>query len=36
MGYAAALSWVLFLIIMALTLFVFKYIGARVYYEDVR
>lgn len=36
MGYAAALAWLLFAIIMVLTLFVFKYIGARVYYEDVK
>lgn len=36
MGYSAALAWVLFVIIMALTLFVFKYLGSRVYYEDVR
>lgn len=34
MGYAAALSWVLFIIIMVLTLFVFKYVGNRVHYED--
>lgn len=36
MGYAAALAWLLFAIIMLLTLFVFKYIGSRVYYEDVK
>ncbi len=36
MGYSAALAWVLFVIIMALTLFVFKYLGSRVYYEDAR
>jgi multiple sugar transport system permease protein len=36
MGYAAALAWVLFLIIMLLTLFIFKYVGSRVYYEDVK
>jgi multiple sugar transport system permease protein len=35
MGYAATLSWVLFFIIMALTLVVFKYLGSRVYYENV-
>jgi len=34
MGYAAALAWVLFLIIMALTLLVFKYVGGMVHYED--
>lgn len=36
MGYAAALAWLLFVLIMLLTLFVFKYIGSRVYYEDVK
>uniref|UniRef100_A0A7C1JSJ0 Sugar ABC transporter permease n=1 Tax=Caldilinea aerophila TaxID=133453 RepID=A0A7C1JSJ0_9CHLR len=36
MGYAAALAWVLFAIVVVLTLFVFKYIGSRVHYEDVR
>lgn len=35
MGYAAALAWVLFFVIMALTLFVFKYVGGMVHYEDV-
>jgi multiple sugar transport system permease protein len=35
MGYAAALAWVLFLIILALTLLVFKYVGRMVHYEDV-
>jgi multiple sugar transport system permease protein len=34
MGYAAALAWVLFLIIMALTLLIFKYAGSLVYYEE--
>ncbi len=34
MGYAAALAWVLFIIIMALTLFVFKFAGGMVHYED--
>jgi len=34
MGYAAALAWVLFFIVVALTLFVFKYVGSRVHYED--
>jgi multiple sugar transport system permease protein len=34
MGYAAALGWVLFVIIMLLTLFVFKYVGRLVHYED--
>jgi multiple sugar transport system permease protein len=36
MGYAAALAWLLFALIMLLTVFVFKYIGSRVYYEDVK
>jgi len=35
MGYAATLSWVLFFVIMALTAVVFKYLGSRVYYENV-
>ncbi|MBZ0300109.1 MAG: sugar ABC transporter permease [Anaerolineae bacterium] len=35
MGYAATLSWVLFLVIMVLTLVVFKYLGSRIYYENV-
>lgn len=35
MGYSAALAWVLFFIIMALTLFVFKSAGGMVHYEDV-
>jgi multiple sugar transport system permease protein len=34
MGYAAALSWVLFLILMVLSFVVFKYLGSRVYYEE--
>ncbi len=34
MGYAAALAWVLFLIILLLTLIVFKYVGGMVHYED--
>jgi len=36
MGYAAALAWVLFFVIACLTIFVFRYLGERVYYEDVR
>ncbi len=36
MGYAAALIWGQFAIVVVLTLFVFKYIGSRVHYEDVR
>jgi multiple sugar transport system permease protein len=35
MGYAAALAWVLSLIIMGLTVFVFKGLGGRVYYEEI-
>jgi len=34
MGYAAALAWVLFFIIMGLTIFIFRGIGSRVYYEE--
>jgi multiple sugar transport system permease protein len=34
MGYAAALAWVLFVIILGLSLLTFRYIGGRVYYED--
>ncbi|MEZ4666399.1 MAG: sugar ABC transporter permease [Anaerolineae bacterium] len=34
MGYAAALSWVLFLILMAVSFLTFKYLGSRVYYEN--
>jgi multiple sugar transport system permease protein len=34
MGYAAVLSWVLFLILMLLSFIVFKYFGSRVYYEN--
>lgn len=33
MGYAAALSWVLFLIILVLTLVVFRTVGRKVYYQ---
>jgi multiple sugar transport system permease protein len=33
MGYAAALAWVLFAIILALTLLVFKSVGGAVHYE---
>ncbi|HMN42305.1 MAG TPA: sugar ABC transporter permease [Phycisphaerales bacterium] len=33
MGYAAALSWVLFFIILILTVVVFKTVGKRVYYQ---
>lgn len=34
MGYAAALSWLLFFILMGLSFLVFRYIGNRVYYEN--
>jgi multiple sugar transport system permease protein len=34
MGYAAALAWVLFFVIMGLTVFIFRGIGSRVYYEE--
>jgi ABC-type sugar transport system permease subunit len=34
MGYAAALAWVLAFIIMGLTVFVFRGLGRRVYYEE--
>jgi multiple sugar transport system permease protein len=36
MGYAAALGWLLFFIILGLTLIVFRYIGKNVYYEEAR
>jgi multiple sugar transport system permease protein len=34
MGYAAAMSWLLFFILMGLSFLVFRYIGNRVYYEN--
>lgn len=34
MGYGAALSWMLFLIILILTLIIFKTVGKTVYYQD--
>jgi multiple sugar transport system permease protein len=34
MGYACALGWILFVIIMALTLVHFLLVGRRVYYEE--
>jgi multiple sugar transport system permease protein len=34
MGYAAAMGWILFLIILVLTYVVFKWFGSQVYYED--
>lgn len=33
MGYAAALSWLMFLILVGLSYIVFRYLGNRVYYE---
>lgn len=36
MGYAAALSWVLFALVMVLSLFVFRSFGRMVYYEEAR
>jgi multiple sugar transport system permease protein len=36
MGYAAALSWVLFAIVLLLSIFVFRYLGRMVYYEESR
>ena len=35
MGYASVLAWVLFFIILILTLIVFKFVGRLIYYEDV-
>jgi multiple sugar transport system permease protein len=34
MGYAATLSWLLFIILMLLSFLAFRYIGTRVYYEN--
>lgn len=34
MGYAATLSWLLFIILMILSFIVFRYIGSLVYYEN--
>ncbi len=34
MGYAAALAWVLFAIVLAISILVFRYLGRQVYYED--
>jgi multiple sugar transport system permease protein len=33
MGYAAVLAWILFFIILGLTLLIFRYVGRLVYYE---
>jgi multiple sugar transport system permease protein len=35
MGYASLLAWVLFLIMLGLTLLIFRYVGRMVYYEEV-
>ncbi len=35
MGYASVLAWILFFIILGLTLLVFRYVGRLVHYEDV-
>jgi multiple sugar transport system permease protein len=35
MGYAAVLAWILFFIILGLTLFIFRYVGRLVHYEDI-
>lgn len=34
MGYAAALAWVLFAIVMVMSLLAFRFFGRKVYYED--
>ncbi|MCL6429423.1 MAG: sugar ABC transporter permease [Anaerolineae bacterium] len=34
MGYASALAWILFLLVLVVTMFVFKYIGQMVYYQE--
>ena len=36
MGYASALSWVIFLIIIVFTLVMFKRSGRWVHYEDAK
>ncbi len=36
MGYAAALGWLLFFIILVLTLLIFRYIGKNIYYEEAK
>lgn len=36
MGYAASLGWLLFFIILLMTLIVFRYIGKSVYYEEAK
>lgn len=32
-GYGSALAWVLFVIVLVLTVFIFKFVGKKVYYE---
>jgi len=34
MGYASALAWILFLIILGISVLIFKYFGSRVYYLE--
>jgi hypothetical protein len=34
MGYAATLSWVLFFILMLMTLLAFKTVGRQVHYQE--
>ncbi|HEU4324780.1 MAG TPA: sugar ABC transporter permease [Roseiflexaceae bacterium] len=34
MGYASALAWVLFAIVLAISVLIFRYLGKQVYYED--
>jgi len=36
MGYACAMAWVLFAIVLLLSVFVFRYLGRLVYYEEGR
>jgi ABC-type sugar transport system permease subunit len=36
MGYAATLGWLLFFIILVLTMIIFRYIGKNVHYEEAR
>ena len=36
MGYASALAWVLFFIVLAFSLLIFRYVGRLVHYEEAR
>jgi multiple sugar transport system permease protein len=36
MGYASAMAWVLFLIVLGFSLLVFRYVGRLVHYEESR